>query len=59
MGGRGEWGGGGAAHKELGKLGVGSLLNPSLEIKEKAGGWTWGGGWRLSVGLGVGLRLLL
>lgn len=46
--------GGWAAQTELGKLGVGSLLNPSLEIKEKAGGWIWGGRLRLSLGVGVG-----
>ena len=42
---------------------MGSLLSPSLEIKEKAGGGIWGGGGlRLSpggLGVGVGLRLLL
>ena len=41
---------------------MGSLLSPSLEIKEKAGGGIWGVGLRLSpggLGVGVGLRLLL
>lgn len=38
------------AQTELGR-GVGSLLNPSLEIKEKAGGQISGGGLRLGPGL--------
>lgn len=47
-------GGQAGSSDELGKLGVGSLLNPSLEIKEKAGGWIWSGRLRLSPGVGVG-----
>lgn len=54
--------GGQAAQTELGRERGGSLLNPSLEIKEKAGGWIWGGGLSPGVGwggVGEGLRLLL
>lgn len=53
----GGWVGGSARAGQ----GLGSLLNPSLEIKEKAGGRIWG--WRAEaeswgLGVGVGLRLL-
>lgn len=55
--GRGGWVGGSARAGQ----GLRSLLNPSLEIKEKAGGRIWG--WRAEaeswgLGVGVGLRLL-
>lgn len=31
----------GSSHRTRKGVGGGSLLNPSLEIKEKAGGWCW------------------
>lgn len=47
----------GSSHRARKGLGVGSLPNPSLEIKEKAGGWCWvasrlsPGDWGLGEGL--------
>lgn len=47
----------GSSHRARKGLGVGSSPNPSLEIKEKAGGWCWvasrlsPGDWGLGEGL--------